>query len=185
MNCPARGCGALAAASASRKGLRDSVGIERVLAAPNMKEQTRNTEDTPRAPRGVHKEESCAFSAHLCVLGCGPVFGPSQATTRAAMRDSAVDIQVYLALKKLCRMRMARSSDTRRIGGISPSMMVSPLECVVTKNAPVSALECVLTKTKDLNFPGINSYKKTPGGAPASLARLSSAGGSAAASAQQ
>ena len=69
-----------------RMELRGSVGVERVLAAPNMKEQTRNTEDTDRAPRGVHKEEFSAFSADLRVL-CGHVFGS-------------------LALKKLCRIEM-------------------------------------------------------------------------------
>ena len=41
-----------------------------------------------------------------------------------------------------------------------PANLASPLEYVVTKNAPVSALESVLTKTKDLNFLGINTYKK-------------------------
>ena len=52
---------------------------------------------------------------------------------------------------------------------LTPSGMaalISPLECVVTKNAPLSALESVLTKTKDLNSPGMNTYKKTPVGTP-------------------
>ncbi len=46
------------------------------------------------------------------------------------------------------------------------SAPANPLECVVTKNAPVSALESVVTKTKDLNCPGINTYKKHRGGDP-------------------
>ena len=47
-----------------------------------------------------------------------------------------------------------------------PANLANPLECVVTKNAPVSALESVLTKTKDLNFFGINTYKKSRVGPP-------------------
>ena len=47
-----------------------------------------------------------------------------------------------------------------------PANLASPLEYVVTKNAPVSALESVLTKTKDLNFLGINTYKKQGVGPP-------------------
>ena len=73
-------------------GSRGAVGAERVLTAPNMKQQTRNTDDTDRAPRRVHKEEFSAFSADLRIL-CGYVFGS-------------------LALKKLCRTEM--NSSTRK-----------------------------------------------------------------------
>ncbi len=44
---------------------------------------------------------------------------------------------------------------------------VSPLEYALTKKAPASHLESALTKTKDLNYPEMNTYRKTGvGGSP-------------------
>ncbi len=61
--------------------------------------------------------------------------------------------------------------------GVDPSALpgffpASPLECAAAKNTPVSALECVLAKTKDLNCPGINTYRKHRGGGPLASRRL-------------
>ena len=43
------------------------------------------------------------------------------------------------------------------------SVLASPLESAVTKNASAKRLESALTKSLDLKPPGINSYKKTGG----------------------
>ena len=50
--------------------------------------------------------------------------------------------------------RPARSALTR----------ANPLEYAVTKNASVSVVESALAKTQDLKSPGMNTYKKHPGG---------------------
>ena len=55
---------------------------------------------------------------------------------------------------------------SRQLTASGMAALANPLECVVTKNAPVSALESVLTKAKDLNCPGINTYKKPRGSPP-------------------
>ena len=65
---------------------------------------------------------------------------------------------------------MAQLAGTRRIRGISLSTMVSPLECVVTKNAPLSPVEYVLTKTLDLKSFGFRTYEKRVGGGMGGLA---------------
>src|SRR2546422_6419571 len=48
------------------------------------------------------------------------------------------------------------------------SVLASPLESAVTKNASANPLGCAVTKSLDLKSPGMNSYKKT-GGSPPSL----------------
>src|SRR5467141_1871788 len=48
------------------------------------------------------------------------------------------------------------------------SVLASPLESAVTKNASANPLGCAVTKSLDLKSPGMNSYKKT-GGSPSSL----------------
>jgi hypothetical protein len=45
-----------------------------------------------------------------------------------------------------------------------PPKWISPLQCALTKNAPASPLQSALTKSQDLNCPGMNTYKKHPGG---------------------
>src|SRR5712692_6251245 len=45
-----------------------------------------------------------------------------------------------------------------------PPRLISPLQCALTKNAPASPLQSALTKSQDLNSPGMNTYKKHPGG---------------------
>ncbi len=49
---------------------------------------------------------------------------------------------------------------------LQPLEQLSPLECTLTKNAPVSPVESTVTKAKDLNSPGMTLLQKTPGGYP-------------------
>src|SRR5712692_690810 len=51
-----------------------------------------------------------------------------------------------------------------------PPRWISPLQCALTKNAPASPLQSALTKSQDLNSPGMNTYKKHPGGGGSPLA---------------
>ena len=59
---------------------------------------------------------------------------------------------------------MAQLASTRPIREISLSTMVSPLQCVVAKNAPANPLKSVLTKTLDLKSFGFRTYEKRGGG---------------------
>ncbi len=45
-----------------------------------------------------------------------------------------------------------------------PPRRITPLECTLTKNAPVSSLECTVTKSLDLKCPGITFLQKRGGG---------------------
>src|SRR5713226_4155193 len=47
-----------------------------------------------------------------------------------------------------------------------PPRWISPLQCALTRQrrAPASPLQSALTKSQDLNCPGMNTYKKHPGG---------------------
>src|SRR5713226_3110854 len=47
-----------------------------------------------------------------------------------------------------------------------PPRPISALEYALTKNAPTTSLECALTISLDLKPPGMNTYKKHPGGSP-------------------
>ncbi len=98
----------------------------------------------------------------------GPALSPADGSAIEARGDCASGGAVG-PTKELCRSRSAvipelwtlncQPSTVVNCGpGMSPP--ATPLECVVTKNAPVSALESVVAKTKDLNSPGINTYKK-------------------------
>ena len=55
--------------------------------------------------------------------------------------------------------------DNRGSVPLDMAASASPLQCALTKNAPASPLQCALAKSKDLNPPGINTYKK-PGASP-------------------
>ena len=129
-----------------------------------MKEQTRNTADTDRAPRGVHEEEFSAFSADLRVL-CGHVFGSSQAMRRPRMQDSPVDTQVYLALKKLCRIEM--NGSTRKHSTDSRNTSVHDGKSFTMRSYEKSArkpFEMCTYEILDLKSFGFCTYEKRVGG---------------------
>src|SRR2546425_8794258 len=63
---------------------------------------------------------------------------------------------------KLC---LISATDSCNVTLSRISVLASPLESAVTKNASANPLGCAVTKSLDLKSPGMNSYKKT-GGSP-------------------
>src|SRR5216684_347200 len=60
---------------------------------------------------------------------------------------------------------LVSATDSYNVTLSRASVLASPLESALTKNASANPLGCAVTKSLDLKSPGMNSYKKT-GGSP-------------------